>query len=60
MENKDKQLKMESLPDFVKQFIKKTKDLPPDIVAEMVWELVNERWTAGYNRGKYEPYYDIL
>ena len=54
----DIKLKIDNEPDFVKQFIEKTKGLSPDIVAKMVWELANERWTNGYNKGYYNPHYE--
>ena len=60
MENTDEQLKMESLPEFVKQFIEKTKGLNPDIVAKMVWELGNKQWASGYHRGRYDPEYENM
>ena len=52
------ELKMESLPEFKKQFIEKTKNLTPEEVATLVWKLANERWTNGFDRGHDDPDYD--
>lgn len=42
-------------PDFIENFLQITKDKLPQQVAEMVWNYGNERWTKGYNQGKYDP-----
>lgn len=51
------ELKIESLPEFKKQFIEKTKNLTPEEVAVLVWKLTNEQWSAGFDRGYYDPDY---
>jgi len=45
----------EDRPEFVKQFIETTEGLTKEEIAILVWNFANERWSSGYNRGKYDP-----
>ena len=39
---------MESLHPFVKEWMEFTKDMTPEQVAIMVWQLANRQWLAGH------------
>ena len=45
-------------PEFVKDFLEKTKDMTLEEIATVVWQYGNDRWSSGYTQGKYDPYFD--
>lgn len=55
---KEVELVSENKPDFVKQFLEKTKGMTNEEIAELVWHFANSRWCKGYSQGKYNPDFD--
>ena len=45
-------------PEFIKNFQSICEGITVDEIASIVWGYGNERWSKGYNQGKYNPDFD--